>query len=252
MPDALRRTLRLVGALMRASLLTGLQYRSDFLLEGLTGLSRPLAAIAPLWLVYGHREQLAGWSLHDTTLVLALFLLLQALVEGIVEPNLGAVVESVRTGSFDLVLLRPADAQLLVSLQRVAPAQIWQLLAAVALGTWALASRPIAPLDALVAALLLLCGALSMYGLWLLAVCASFIWVRVDNLRHLLGSVSDAGRFLTVVVPVALFTSFPALAIRGAWDAPLVATSLLTTTAFTLGSRATWTACLARYTSASS
>lgn len=259
------RTLRIVGALLRASLLTGLQYRADFVLDGLTGVLRALATIAPLWLVFEHREAVMGWTLEDTTLVLGLFLLLQALLQGLVEPNLGAVVEAVRTGSFDLVLLRPADSQLLVSLQRVAPAHVWDLAAALGLCGWALAQRPpSSALDVAVALLMLVCGAAGMYGLWLLAVSAAFIFVRVDNLRHLLGAVVDAGRWpipvfsgwvrwvLTVGVPVALFTSFPAMALRGTWDLALVATGVAVGGGFAIVSRWVWVASLARYTSASS
>jgi ABC-2 type transport system permease protein len=103
-----------------------------------------------------------------------------------------------------------------------------------------------------------------MYGLWLLAICASFWFVRVDNLRYLLWSVTDAGRWpitvfsgpirwaLTVAVPVAVLTSFPALAIRGRWDATLLAVAVATTLAFVVGSRIVWRRSLASYTSASS
>lgn len=261
----MRRNLVIVGALLRASLLIGLQYRSSFLLDGFTGLIRTVARIAPLLVLFGHHPAVAGWTASGSSMVLALFMLMQAVLQGVIEPNLGAVVDDVRTGRFDLVLLRPADSQLLVSLRSIAPGQLWDLLSALALGGWAIANGPLpSGADVAVAALMLLCGLVSMYGLWLLAICTAFLVFRVDNLRYLLSAVTDAGRWpldvytgwvrwlFTVALPVSVFTSFPAIALRGDWDARLVTTGLGVALLFGVGSRFAWRASLARYTSASS
>lgn len=266
MPDGpFRRALRVVGGLLRASLLTGLQYRSDFVWDGLSGLIRTAATAAPLWLVYTHTDAVLGWDLHDAMVVMVLFLVMNGLIGGLVEPNLGEVVEAVRTGSLDLVLLKPADAQLLVSLRTIAPARSWDLIVAAVLGGWVFADRPApAPLDAAVAVVLVVAGLVALYGLWLLAICLSFVFVRVDNLRFLLWSAAGAGRWpvtvfadwvrwvLTYAIPVAVLTTFPALALRGDWDAVLVAQGVGVAALFAVGSRWAWRASLARYTSASS
>ncbi len=57
---------------------------------------------------------------------------------------------------------------------------------------------------------------------------------------------------LTFVVPVALLTNFPAMALRGQWDGEVLATALGVATVFVLLSRFAWTRALASYTSASS
>lgn len=250
---------------MRASLATGMAYRADFLFDSLTGLLRTAATVAPLWLVYQHTDAIAGWEPKDAALVMALFLLMEGLIGGLVEPNLGMVVDAVRTGTLDLVLLKPADAQLLVSLRSVAPARLWDVLAGLGVGAWALAqAAPPSALDVSVAVTMVVCGLASLYALWLLAICLSFFFVRVDNLRFLLWSATDAGQWpitvfqgwlrwiLTVVVPVAVLTSYPAMALRGDWDAALVATGIAVAVAFVVGSRWVWLRSLAAYTSASS
>lgn len=257
--------MRVIGALMRASLMTALQYRANFISDSLTGLARTFATAAPLWLVFQHTDAVAGWDIHEASLVMALYLLMEALVGGLIQPNLGMVVEAIRLGSLDLVLLKPADAQLLVSLRSVAPARIWDLLAAFALGGWALSHLPPpAPLDVLVAVAMLASGLASIYAIWLLAICTSFFFVRVDNLQHLLSSVMETGRWplsvfhgwmrwmLTVVIPVGIITSFPAMAVRGHWDPTLVMLGVGVAAAFVAGSRAAWLQSLASYTSASS
>ena len=207
----------------------------------------------------------AGWTVHEATLVMGLFMVMQAVAHGVIEPNLGAVVEGVRDGNFDLVLMKPVDAQLLVSLRKFTPSALWDLIAGGVLAGLALtALGPPSLLDVLLAIGLFATGTVAMYGLWLLAICASFVFVRVDNLRFLLWSATDAGRWpidvfggwvrllLTAVVPVALITSFPAEALRGSWSVDTLVQASAVTVLFVVGSRWMWMRSLARYTSASS
>jgi ABC-2 type transport system permease protein len=223
------------------------------------------AAIGPIALLFSHREEVAGWTVDQVTLVMGLYFLMQALIAGLVEPNLGEIVEAIRSGNLDGMLLKPADAQLLASVRRVAPGHLWDLLFAGALMGWSFAHLP-APriVDLAVAALLLLLGAAAMYGVWLMAICTSFWFVRVDNLRFLLWSATDFGRWpldifarwvrflLLVVVPVGLLTTFPVQALSGGWTGWMVALAAGVAVAFVAGSRALWNRAIRSYTSASS
>jgi ABC-2 type transport system permease protein len=250
---------------VRASLAIAMQYRTDFLIDGVTGVLRTLAAVAPIALVFSQRESLLGWTAPEVTLVAGLYFLMQAVLAGLVEPNLGEIVESVRQGTLDFVLLKPADAQVLVSLRRVDPSHLWDLLAAILLLGWSLAAMDTPSLvDVAAAVVLLLAGLAAMYGIWLLAICTSFYFVRVDNLRFLLWSITDAGRWplgvfsrwvqlvLVLVVPVAVITTFPALALRGEWSWSLLGAGAGVGALFLVVSRLAWNASLASYTSASS
>ncbi len=51
------------------------------------------------------------------------FTFLEGVLEGAINPSLAEVVEHIRKGTFDFVLLKPADAQFLVS---TAPVQPWR------------------------------------------------------------------------------------------------------------------------------
>ncbi len=261
----LTRATQIGSALIRTSLLTAMQYRSDLAFDAFAGLLRTIATSAPLLLVFQRDQTIAGWTLPEAAWVMSLYLLMQGILGGLVEPNLGEVVESVRSGNFDLVLMKPADAQLLVSVRTVAPSHIWDVLASILLAGWAVSQGGApTPVNALVAFGLLICGLASMYALWLMAISLSFWFVRVDNLRFLLWSAADAGRWpiqvfsgwartvLTFVIPVALLTSFPAMALRGQWDLSALATAAGVAVTFVVASRLAWTRALASYTSASS
>jgi len=261
----LRRLFRVVGGLVRASITVSMQYRLDFIVEAFSGLLRTAMSLGPIALLFVHRDAVLGWDAIDVATVMGLYLVLHALLAALVEPNLGAIVEAIRKGTLDFVLLKPADAQLLTGVQQIRLPPLVDVPVGLALVGWAMVQRPPAsPVDVLVAGALALAGIAAIYGLWLLAVCTSFFFVRVDNLRYLLWSAVDAGRWplpvfarwvqwaLIVAVPVGVVTSFPAMALRGDWDAGLLALGLGVGAAFLIASRIAWRASLARYTSASS
>ncbi|MFZ5478632.1 MAG: ABC transporter permease [Myxococcota bacterium] len=255
----------MLRALLRVALMTAMQYRESFVVEVLVGMGTAASVVIPLVFVYEHAATVSGWTFHEALLVTAFFLVLEGLVGMLVEPNLGAIVEGIRSGQLDYLLLKPPDAQLVASLQRVSPARGWDVLAGVGVAGYAL-SHTGAPsaAEGLAAVALLGAGLAAIYGLWVLVVCTSFWFVRVDNLRYLLGAVLDAGRWpvtvyrgwvrrvLTIVIPVAVVTSYPALALLGrldhalAWQAVAVAAGMLAI------SRFAWVQALRRYTSASS
>lgn len=256
---------RVLAALGRVAVMNAAAYRASFVVDVLVGAFTSVGVLLPLVFVYDHAATIAGWTLHEALLVTGFFLVLQGLVGMLVEPNLSAVIEGVRSGALDYLVLKPVDAQLVSSLQRVAPAKAWDVLAGLALLAWALAHLPAPPALGVLSALgLLLAGVAAMYGVWLLVICTSFWFVRVDNLRFLLGAVLDAGRWpvgiyrgwvrllLTVVVPVAVVTSFPAMALLGRADPWLVAHALLVAALLLVASRVTWRLALRRYASASS
>src|SRR6185369_1405600 len=70
------------------------------------------------------RQSVAGWTFEEALLVTGWFTLLEAILEGAINPSLTAVVEHVRKGTLDFVLLKPADAQFLVSTARFQPSRV--------------------------------------------------------------------------------------------------------------------------------
>jgi ABC-2 type transport system permease protein len=259
------RTARSVRALLSVALQTAANWRESFLMDFAGGALGSLGTVLPLVFVFRHANQVSGWTLPESLLVTAFFLVLQGLVGTLVEPNIAATVEAIRAGTFDHWVLKPIDSQVIASIQRIAPARIWDTFAGLLLMTYAFGQLPTPSLgDVSVAALMLLCGLSAMYGLFILTTASAFWWVRVDNLRHLLGSVLDAGRWpasvyrgwvrtlLSVVVPVTLVSTTPVEALLGRLDWSSAVHSILVSLAMLGLSRAVWRRALRAYTSASS
>ncbi|HJN35555.1 MAG TPA: ABC-2 family transporter protein, partial [Prochlorococcaceae cyanobacterium Fu_MAG_50] len=114
------------------------------------------------------------------------------------------------------------------------------------------------------AALMLLAGAVILYGIWFLVAATSIWFVKTWNATEVLRAVLAAGRFpvsaypptlrllFTFVVPVAFMTTVPAEAILGRAQLPILALGLLVAVVIFLLSRLFWHFALGHYTSASS
>lgn len=260
------RALGLVYAQLRSSALLSLQYRADFVIDALLELMAAASAIVPLVVVYADRDAVAGVTMTDALLVVGTFTMLTGVVEGAINPSVVSVIEHVRSGTLDFVLLKPADAQLLVSTSRFLPWRFVNILAGVAIIVITLgrANQHPSPTDILLAALLFVCGIVVLYSLVMLAVTLAFFAVRADNLAYVITSVVDAGRWpirvfrgaarfiFTFVFPLAVMTSFPADALRGAFAWRAGPVSLGLAIGFFVGSRALFRWALRRYASASS
>jgi viologen exporter family transport system permease protein len=257
---------RLFWVQLRASLQVAMQYRVDFLVGSAMGLFWLAANLAPMWVVWGRRGTVAGWQFPEAVLVVAWFTLLKSLLEGAVQPSLVAVVEHIRKGTLDFVLLKPADAQFLVSTARFEPWSLMQAVAAVVMMVWSLRTLALKPSLAQLgaAAALTVASALLLYALAILVVAAAFWVVRLDNLIYLFNSIFDVGRWpqavfrglwrvvFTFVIPIALMTTYPAEALLGRLDGRTLALALVGAVVFAAASRLVWLRAIGHYTSASS
>jgi ABC-2 type transport system permease protein len=260
----------LFGIQLRMSTLAAMQYRVDFLVRGLIAMLWSAITLIPLLVVYGVRKEVAGWSLNEALVVVAWFTLLRAVLEGAVSPSLTAVVEHVRKGTLDFVLLKPADAQFLVSTAKFEPWRIVDMFGALIIFVYAFVKLGRWPSIAQVATglLFLALAVLILYSIWILVVSAAFWVIKVDNLSYLFGSLFDVGRWpidvlrgvwrgtltmvFTFVFPVALMTTYPALALLGRLDGKTALLALAGGGVFAVVARWVWQRALAMYTSASS
>lgn len=255
---------RLLAIQFRTSALLGMQYRLDFILDALMTLFWTGSSLVPLVVLFHQRSDIGGWAWPQALLVVGFFTMLRGLIEGGIQPALQNVVELVRKGMLDFLLLKPADAQFLVSTSRF---EVWRavdVLAGLAILVWALVELGHVPTPGQIAATaaLLLGAVVILYSIWIAVVALAFRVVKVDNLTYLFSSVFDAARWpapvfrgvlaivFTYVIPLIVMTSFPALAIVGEIEARAVVYSLLGALAFGVAGRVLWLGALRNYTSA--
>jgi ABC-2 type transport system permease protein len=260
------RYLRLLWVSLRASLATAMAYRLDFIVSGVISLWWMLWTLVPLLVVYSSTGSVAGWTMPEALLVVAWFTALRGLLEGLINPSLIALVDGIRTGWLDFVLLKPADSQFLVSTRSFAPFKVFDVIAAgviISFSLYKIGRMP--PLANMAVALLLLVAAATvLYAIFILVACAAFWVVRLDNLVYLFGSIFDAARWplqvfrggwrilFTFIIPLGVMTTYPAMALLGRLDAPTAWFAFAVAGAFVVLSRLAWHRSIGAYTSASS
>lgn len=260
------RYLRLLAVQLRISLAQAMTYRANFLVEGAMSLVWTALTLLPLEVVFRDRAAVAGWTAPSAMIVIGYFLAVRAVLDGVITPSLVDLVEKIRTGSFDYVLLKPVDAQVMVSGSRYEPWKICDLAVAILVMIYAFVRRgsPPAAADVALGVVLFGAGVLASYALWIVCAAASF-WVgRIDNLIYLLGAIFDTARWpidvfsgvwriiFTFVIPVAIMTTYPAKALLGQLDARASIATVAGALVLVVASRLIWRAAIRSYTSASS
>jgi ABC-2 type transport system permease protein len=255
---------RLFGIQLRTSLVLSMQYRADFLLDGFIEVFWMATAIIPLYVVFRVEPSIAGWSFGEALMVMGWFTFLQGVLEGAINPSLVTVVEHIRKGTLDFVLIKPADAQFLVSTARFLPWRCVNMVTALGVFAWGfrLLGRGPTALDVALSAVTIGAAVAILYSLWIITVASAFYFVRIDNLSQLFSAVFDAARWpadvfrgalrilFTFVLPLAVMTTTPAEALLGHLR-PVPFAGALAGAGIALGlSRLVWTRSIARYTSA--
>jgi ABC-2 type transport system permease protein len=241
-----------------------MQYRLDFLVDALMTVFWTGTAIVPLLVLFRHRPSVAGWSRGEALIVVAWFTVLKGVLDGAIQPALQNVVEQIRTGKLDFLLLKPADAQFLLSTSKF---DLWKGMNVVAgLGLVVYALRVVGhvpSVGAMITTMILLLGAVViLYSIWIFVVSLAFLVVKVDNLSFLFASIYDAARWpssvfrgavawvFTFVIPLAVMTTFPALAILDRLSPARAAAAFGGAIVFAALARAVWMRAIAHYTSA--
>lgn len=259
--DAIRLTL----LYLRVGTMNELQYRANFFIQLVQSVLALGTGLVVLALVFERTEELAGWSRPQLLAVLGVFTVMGGIIRSVIQPNMQRLLEEIRLGTLDYLLLKPEDAQLLTSIRDV---RIWQAVDVLVGGTVLVAA--VAQLETRVGWLqvmsflaLLALGAVTIYCFWLLMASAGFWLVRMDEVQELFTGVYRAAAYpigiypgwlrvgLTFLVPLAFAVTVPAEAITGRLGRGTVALALAVTAVLVLVSRRVFRMGLRRYSGAS-
>ena len=242
-----------------------LAYRTNFFVQLFESLLELGTAIAGLAVIFSYTSTLGGWTPDQVLALVGVFFLVGGAIRLMIQPSLEQLIESVRDGTLDFTLVKPEDAQLLSSIQRV---EIWKL-TDVGLGIVVLAvalvrlGTGLGVLHAAGFAAALIAGGVIVYSFWMILATSAFWLVRVENILMVFQSMYEAGRWpvsiypgwlrfaLTFIVPVAFAVTVPAQALAGRLTWQVLAGSWVFAAAFFTAARLFWRAGLRRYGGAS-
>ena len=223
------RYVRLFLASLRVSLLNEMAYRADWFARLAQSIMGVLTTIGALWVVFSHTDSLAGWSLPEIAALLGVFYIVTGLVGTILAPNMGRIMRDVREGTLDYLLVKPVNAQFFASIRQIA---LWRLTDVVlGLVVAGIALHRLAGTigfgRASLFLLMLACGMVILYSVWLALVTTTFWFVKIMNIEEIVWQALEAGRYpidiyprwlrygLSYVIPVGFVITVPARSLLG-------------------------------------
>ncbi|MCL4395155.1 MAG: ABC-2 family transporter protein [Chloroflexi bacterium] len=260
------RYVRLLAIFYRYSLVGELEYRVNFIANVFMNFFWLAWAVLSVAVFFLHTDRLGDWTWPQVLMVVALYTLFSGIMEALLRPNVGAVLDQIRDGTFDFVLTKPVNAQFIASLRNIVIWRLTDVLIGLGLIAYALAQLHVVPsaVQIVLFFLMLVAGSLIVYSLWLTMVSLAFWFVRLDNFTELFYGFYEAGRYpitiyrgviravLTFVVPIAFVTTFPASVLLGRIDRETIAIGFALAAGLFVVSNRFWTFAIRHYSSASS
>lgn len=257
---------RLYAHFLRFSFARTTQFRLDFAFRVLMDVVWNAHYLGMFALFAFHADTLGGFDVHQLRVFTGTIFVLDALQMTFVANGLWELPFAVNRGDLDYHLTRPVSSLFMVSLRDIAVSSSMNLLIAVGILVWALASYP-HPLDAAAFAvyLALLPVALTIHwALHLMALSTAFwtqstkglrdvFWTSVDYAFRPVGVYPGwVRRILTTVIPVGVMVSFPCHVLFHGVDLGVVAHMVGVGAAAAAAAVFVWRRGLAVYGSASS
>ena len=252
----MRHGLRVLRAFLSLGVLNLVQYRSDFFIALLNALISLVTQVLALSVVFSATSDLRGWGPND----------LLVLVGIVMRPSMETLMEGIRLGTFDFLLTKPADSQLLASVQTVAPQAATDVVVGVGVVAYGMTRLGVtlSPLDVALFLVMLLAGLVIVYSFLLLLATCAFWFVKLENALVIFQALfGNAGRwpvtifppwlraFLTFVVPVAFAVTVPAQALTGQLGGASALLAVVVAAGFLVVSRLFWKLALSHYTGVS-
>lgn len=219
---------RLVGARLRGQL----QYRTSFVLDVIGTFVISFLDFVAILVIFTNVPQLGSWSVSEVALLYGISCLAFALTD-LVVGHLDLFPQTIRDGTFDLVLVRPRPTLFMVLSADFQVRRLGRIAQAVVVLVYALTTLRLEWTVERAAVLVgaIVTGVLIFIAIWVTVICIAFWTVEGREVANAFtyGGVTLAQypidiydrwlrRFFAYVVPVAFVAYFPALFILGKPD----------------------------------
>lgn len=262
---SIRRYGRFAATSLAASVSSQLEYRANFVIYTITGVASALGSLLGLQVLVGEGRSVGGWSFSEAAVVVGLYILVEGLMEVALYPNLDRISDEVREGKMDYVLLKPIDAQFLLSFRNVNLFQLPSVLVGTGVTAWALSINGALTVQHFFGGLIFVAlGYAIVYSIWFMLATLVFWLVGLNNVTVLFWSVLRAAEYpvtalpasvrgiFTFVIPVAFVTTVPAQVFLGRANTQTLMLAPIITVLFLAAARLVWKLAVRSYTSASS
>lgn len=220
---------RLLGLFMRTSIMTGLEYRANFIgAMFMTVFEVAWSAISVL-LFYSFTDTLGGWTFNESLVVVGLLFVAFGFLDTVIWQNVVKLGEHVRKGTLDFILTKPVNSQFHATLQYYRVDRIASIVGGAFLIGYGLLQTHASPNAGQIAlfVLLVLGALLLLYSLLIMLGTLAFWVVQVESFGEVVFGLLEVGRYpsaalpeplraiMTFIIPIAFVTTVPAEVILG-------------------------------------
>ena len=219
---------KLISTLFKVNVQMALAYRADAVVNILLNLMWLAWELLGLSIIFSNTETLGGWGFGELLALLGIFKIVHTMMMTLVWPNTEKFNQSIRDGSMDYTILQPVSSMFLVTFSRINIWRLWDIPVAVTLIIIGInrAGDVTTSLSIFYFLLLIVCGAVVIYSLWIVMIAFTFYFTKFDNNVTLLQALLDAGRYpvsvyppwlqviVTFIIPIAIATTIPIRALR--------------------------------------
>jgi len=218
------RYVRLWLAFLKASWMADIEYRMNITVRIFGEVAWYLTQLSVFEVLYLHTPSISGWDVNAMRVFMGTLFIVDNVYMMIFHENLETFNSLVRKGDLDLYLVKPINAQFMVSCRKVSLPYLGNFLIVLVYLFWAVPrlSAPVGALELLGFVFLLLCGLITYYSLRFMfstlailvqdAASVQFVWHQLFRLATRPDPIYPQALRLLVLLffPVAFMASVPA------------------------------------------
>ena len=262
----LRKYLKVYAKFLHTSLASELEYKTNILIDFITAILSLLGSIFLLSIFFQYNINIGGWKFEQALIIQGIYTILNGITNTWFNPNLTEIVKHIREGTLDFVILKPVDSQFFISLKKIAPSGLLEIILGFCLLFYCIKINQInLNFSFLTLSLItIICAICILYSLWFFISTTTIWFVKTWNATEVLRSFLYIGRFplnsfsislrvfFSVFIPIAFITSIPSEVFLGHAQLWKIFLEVIVAIVFLLSSRKFWLFALKYYSSASS
>ena len=262
----LRKYLKVYIKFLHTSIASELEYKTNILIDFITAILSLIGSIFLLSIFFQNNSSIGGWQFEQALIIQGIYTILNGITNTWFNPNLTEIVKHIREGTLDYVLLKPIDSQFFISLKKINPSGILEIMLGFFLLLFCIKVNQInLNLSFFCLSLItIFCSIIILYSLWFFISTTTIWFVKTWNATEVLRSFLYIGRFplnsfsfslrifFSVIIPIAFITTIPSEVFLGISQLWKIFLEIIVAMLFLITSRKFWLYALKFYTSASS
>ena len=219
----LKKYLKVYTKFLHTSLASELEYKTNILVDLISAILSLIGSIFLLSIFFQNESKIGGWEFEQALIIQGIYTILNGMTNTLFNPNLSEIVKHIREGTLDFVLLKPIDSQFFISLKKINPSGILEIILGFFLLIYCLRINQInLNLSFLTLSFItLICSIFILYSLWFFISTTTIWFVKTWNATEVLRSFLYIGRFplnsfsfslrifFSIFIPIAFITTIP-------------------------------------------